>query len=110
MPVGKSPEDSAVGKADTFSEKPHPYILLFFFGIASIPVVISVLVAVASATTIRTVQNDRHVPVFLVGVELLNLRQHAPVEQTGTDDEEGDIRQHVDDGGIGHDFHRMGSR
>ena len=71
-----------------------------------IPIFISVLVAVASAAAVRAVQDKGHVPVFLVGIEFLYLRQHAAVEQAGTDNEQGDVCQFVDDGGIGYDLHR----
>lgn len=71
-----------------------------------IPIFISVLVTVSSVASVCTVQDERHVPVLLLGVEPLNSRQHAAVEQSGTDNEQGDIRQLVDDGGVGHDFHR----
>ena len=71
-----------------------------------IPIFISVLVSVASAAAVRAVQDERQVSVFLVGVEPLYLRQHAAVEQPRSDNEQGDIRQLVDDGGVGHDLHR----
>ena len=55
---------------------------------------------------IGAVEQDGHVVVLLIGVVLLELRQHVALHETGTDDEEGDIGLVADDGGIGDNLHR----
>ena len=54
---------------------------------------------------IGAIEQHGHVVVLLLLVALLQLGQHGTFQQTGTDDEQGDVGLVADDGGIGDNLH-----
>ena len=54
---------------------------------------------------IGTVEEHGHVVVLLLIVVLLQLGEHAAIQEAGTDDEDGEVGLVADDGGIGNNLH-----
>lgn len=68
--------------------------------------VIAVFVIAVATLPVGAVQEDDQVVVLFLGVPLVDFRQHALLQEAGADHEDGQVRIAVDDGGIGHQFHR----
>ena len=72
----------------------------------AVSVAVTVAVAVAALFVARAVQDERHVAVFLLVVQAIQLRKHRPLEQPGADYEERAVHEPVDDLGVGHNLDR----
>lgn len=68
-----------------------------------ITILVAILVTVLALSTFGTIEYDCEVTVLIVLVFALKLWQHAALEETGTDYEEGAIDLLLYDSGIGHD-------
>lgn len=78
----------------------------FVFAIAvavTISVAISVTVAISAGVEGDAVEDEAHVAEFLFLIDVLEFGELAAVEFAGTDDEDGEVGDAVDDGGVGDD-------
>ena len=91
--------------------------MFLFVGAAVVAVAVALAVAVAAVAVavavvavvvlgVGAVEQDSHVVVLLLVVVLLQLGQHAALQQAGTDDEDRDVGLVADDRGVGDNLHR----
>lgn len=91
-------------------------LALFLLVAAVVAVAIALAVAVAAIAVavaavavvvlgIGAVEQHGHVVVALLVVVPLQFGKHAALQQSGADDEDGDVGLVADDGGIGHNLH-----
>ena len=77
----------------------------------AVPIAVSVAVTVAIAAALLVldvIEDNGHVGEYLLVLELLQVRQHALVDELGAEDEDADVRKTLQDVGIGHDTGRDG--
>ena len=79
--------------------------------VAVIAIFVAITIAVAVAVTVAivvlgkgAVEQQGHILVLALFVNLLQFGKHGTLQQAGADDEEGAVAAALDDLGVGHDL------